>query len=558
MAIRRDERLAHSATSPFHAGEQHVQTKLGVREEIEPWAQRIVRPFLPDEHRAFYAQLPFLVLAARDSAGRPWATLVSGEPGVASSPDPRTLEIAALPSSGDALAGALACGSDVGILGIELDTRRRNRVNGRVSERGGGGLALSVEQSFGNCPQYITERRWKRASAGGEETAVTRTPSLSDRHRELIEQADTFFIATGFRAKGENAAFGMDASHRGGTPGFVAVSNPTELVFPDYAGNNHFNTLGNLTMDPRAGLLFVDFERGDLLQLTGRTRIDWESDRLRQHPGARRLIHLEIDQVVWLEHSLPIRFETAGAAVRELRLVAKQAESADVASFVFSARDGGALPAHRPGQHLPIELRVPGHESRVQRTYSLSNASGESLYRITVKRHHLGTASRILHDRLAVGEFVSATAPKGSFTLDESSDRPVALVSAGVGLTPLVSMLHALVRRGSDRPVWFVHGARDGDHHALREEVERLARSAPSVNVHAVYSQPRAGDLRGRDYQSAGHVDGGLLETLIPNLEAEFYVCGPLGFMAAIESQLEARGVPANRIHTETFGPAAK
>ncbi|NNL86211.1 MAG: ferredoxin [Myxococcales bacterium] len=544
-------------SSPFHEGEQRIQTKLGVREEIEPWAQRVVRPFLPEEHREFYAQLPFLVLAARDSAGRPWATLLSEEPGFASSPDPRTLEIAALPSSGDALADALGCGGDIGLLGIELDTRRRNRVNGRVSGRSSGGLTLSVEQSFGNCPQYITERRWKRASPDEVGPVATRTSRLSDRHCKLIARADTFFIATGFRGTGESEVFGMDASHRGGAAGFVRVSNATELVFPDYAGNNHFNTLGNLMMDPRAGLLFVDFERGALLQLTGRTQIDWESEELRRFPGARRIVHFEIDAVVWLERALPIRLETAGGAVRELRLIAKRAESADVTSFLFAPRDGGTFPEHLAGQHLPVELQVPGHDAPIQRTYSLSNAPGEAHYRISVKRHALGVASRFLHDRVKVGEFISATAPKGSFTLDESSERPAVLVSAGVGLTPLVSMLHALSRDGSNRPVWFVHGARDGDHHALREEVEHLARSTSSVETHVAYSQPRAEDVLGRDYQSVGRVGGDLLESLIPDLDADFYLCGPLGFMAATQSQLEERGVPAERIRTETFGPAA-
>jgi predicted pyridoxine 5'-phosphate oxidase superfamily flavin-nucleotide-binding protein len=153
--------------SPFHEGEQQIQSRLGVPDEIEPWAQRVVRGDLPEEHRAFYSQLPFLVLAARDSADRPWATILAGEPGFTSSPDPHTLQIAALPSPGDALSDALSSGEDLGLLGIELHTRRRNRVNGRVAGRDSQGLTLSVEQSFGNCPQHITERNWKRVTAGG-------------------------------------------------------------------------------------------------------------------------------------------------------------------------------------------------------------------------------------------------------------------------------------------------------------------------------------------------------------------------------------------------------
>ena len=174
------------APSPFHEGEKHIQTALRVREEIEPWARRMVRPFLPDEHRDFYSQLPFIVLAARDAAGRPWATLLAEGPGFVSSPDPRTLHVAAMPPSGDALAGALNSGDDIGLLGIELHTRRRNRVNGELKGRGSEDFVLSVEQSFGNCPQYITERSWRRVPSGGSRARVTRAPRLSREQQDLI------------------------------------------------------------------------------------------------------------------------------------------------------------------------------------------------------------------------------------------------------------------------------------------------------------------------------------------------------------------------------------
>jgi ferredoxin-NADP reductase/predicted pyridoxine 5'-phosphate oxidase superfamily flavin-nucleotide-binding protein len=546
------------APSPFHEGEQRIHARLGIREEIEPWARRMVRTCLPEGHREFYPQLPFLVRAARDAEGRPWATLLAGEPGFAASPDPRTLRIAALPSPGDALAEGLQNEDDIGLLGIELHTRRRNRVNGRVANRGGGGFDLAVEQSFGNCPQYITERRWHQMPSGAEPGRVTHGSSLSTEQRKFIRRADTFFIATGFRGSGKSEAFGMDASHRGGAPGFVRIKSSSEIVFPDYAGNNHFNTLGNLLLDPRAGILFVDFEHGDLLQLTGRAHIDWDSPEIEHFPGARRLVHFEIKAIVSLHGALPIRWDASGGAVRELRVIGKQPESADVTSFFFAPRDGGPLAGFVAGQHLPIELEVPDQAAPVLRTYSLSNAPGEPHYRISVKRESLGVASRHLHDRLQVGDSISAGAPQGTFTLDSTTERAVVLVSAGVGLTPLVSMLHTLLAADSaERPVWFAHGARDGEHHPLRKEVEQLAASASNVRLHVAYSRPRPDDVAGRNYHSAGRIDGALLEKLLPGLEADFYLCGPLGFMAAIQSDLEARGVPTERIRTESFGPAA-
>jgi ferredoxin-NADP reductase len=547
--------------SPFHEGEQRIQTALGVRDEIEPWARRVVRPYLPEEHREFYAQLPYLVAAGRDAAGRPWATLLAGEPGFATSPDPRTLRLAVRPVPGDALDESLAPGADLGLLGIELHTRRRNRVNGRVAEGDADELVLAVDQSFGNCPQYITERRWQRAPAGNAPGSAARGPKLSHAQQERIRRADTFFIATGYReADGDSGSetFGMDASHRGGAPGFVRVDGERQLVFPDYAGNNHFNTLGNLLLDPRAGLLFVDFERGDLLQLTGRATIDCDSPEIEQFEGARRLIRFEVDEVVELEHALPLRWQTASDAVRELRVIAKRTESADVTSFVLSPDDGRALDGFTAGQHLPIELDVAGAAEPVRRTYSLSSAPDDAHYRISVKREPLGLASRHLHDELAVGDTLRASAPQGTFRLDLSGSRPIVLVSAGVGFTPLLSMLHALAAEDAERPVWFVHGARDGEHHPLRLEVQRLIESRPGLQQHIAYSCPSAGDASAQRYDQRGRVDGALLEKLVPELDADFYLCGPIGFMAAIQGQLEARGVATERIHSESFGAAGK
>jgi len=541
-----------SDSSPFHAGEQEVQRRLGVRESIEPWARKVVRSSLPEEHRSFYASLPFLVAAARDEADRPWVTILTGEPGFASASDPGALAIRAQPVPGDALAGSLVRGADVGILGIELATRRRNRVNGRVEESGEQGFALAVDQGFGNCPQYIRERAWRIVEPTASPVRHSHerlTPALAKRIRE----ADTLFIATGHRGDGENATFGMDASHRGGEPGFVRVEGDRVLVIPDYAGNNHFNTIGNLVMDPRAGLLFVDFEGGGMLQLTGRTEIDWDSPAVADFPGARRLIRFTLEQAIELEAALPLRWDASAASVRTLRLVEKKRESEDVVSFVFASRDGGPLADFEPGQHLPIELEPPNAEP-LRRTYSLSNGPGGERYRISVKREPRGAASRYLHDSVEVGAFVNARVPAGDFVLDHG-ESPVVLVSAGIGVTPMLSMLHVLVARGEERPVWFVHGARGGRHHALADEARDLAARSDKVDLHIAYSRPGEEDREGHDYHSEGRVDGELLASLVPDLDAEFYLCGPTAFMAAVQTDLEQRGVSPDRIHSESFGP---
>ena len=542
-------------TSPFHEGEQRVQTCLGVRDQIEPWARQVVRPYLPEEHRAFHASLPFLVAAARDRKGRPWATLLAGPPGFVRSPDPGRLSIAAQPVPGDALQGALTPGVDLGILGIDLESRRRNRVNGRIGKGSGSALHFDVNQAFGNCPQYIHERSWTRVPEPTPRTPARRSSRLSPAMSKWIQGADTFFIASGHQGDGDKPIYGMDASHRGGEPGFVHVESDTRLVFPDYAGNNHYNTIGNLIVDPRAGLLFVDFEGGSLLQLTGRTSIDWDSQEVSRFPGARRLVYFTLEEVIELPAALALRWSAPTAFVRTLRLVDKVRESDDVTSFVLEARDGAPLPEFEAGQHLPIQLEIPGHEEPVRRTYSLSNGPGDGYYRISVKREAYGMASRHLHDRLENGAFIDAHAPAGEFVLSKA-DRPTVLISAGVGLTPTVSMLHALTRGPLARDVWFIHGARDGDHHPLSEEVRSLVAGHERIHAHVLYSRPRPGDVHGIDFDSQGRVSGELIARLVPKLDAEFYLCGPIAFMADIQSEMVARGVRESRIHTETFGPA--
>jgi ferredoxin-NADP reductase/predicted pyridoxine 5'-phosphate oxidase superfamily flavin-nucleotide-binding protein len=541
-----------SGNSPFHHGERSVQERLGVR-DIEAWARNVVRDHLPEQHREFHTSQPFLVVSARDDAGRPWATLLSGPDGFVTSPDSQHLVIHTKPARGDALGNAFVEGADVGILGIELATRRRNRVNGRIVAGGSDTITFRVDQAFGNCPQYIREREWKRVD---DEPPVVgqRSTGLSSTQQQWIEAADTFFIASGFRGEEESPTFGMDVSHRGGERGFVRVLNETRLQFPDYAGNNHYNTIGNLVLDPRAGYLFMDFATGSLLQISGSTSIDWDSAALNEFPGARRLVTLEVEEIVELPGAVGLRWEVDAESVRSLRLVEKLPESTDVTSFVFEARDGGPLAAFEPGQHLPIEVSAEGTEN-ARRTYSLSSAPNDEHYRVSVKREPHGLVSRYLHDDVETGAIISSRRPAGDFMMT-CNVCPLVLVSAGVGVTPMISILHA-VADSADRPVWFVHGARDGDHHPLAEEVRNLVAERPNINTHVSYSRPRPEDELGTHYDSKGRVTGKLLETLVQNVDAHYFLCGPTRFMADIQAALEQQNVPSEQIHYETFGPSA-
>lgn len=545
-----------TTTSPFHEGERMVQARLGVA-AIEEWARRVIRPYLPEQHRAFHTAQPFLIAAARDALGRPWATVLTGPEDFIGSPDPRTLTIKGRPPAGDPLEEAIGTGADIGLLGIELATRRRNRVNGTIREKRADGssvLVFEVGQSFGNCPQYITPRQWHR-TANHRPGAPLVSRALTSSQNRWIAHADTFFIASGHRGTGDAPSFGMDASHRGGAPGFVTVVNQNQLIFPDYAGNNHYNTIGNLVVDPRVGLLFVDFARGSLLQLTGRARIDWGSEAVAAIPGAHRLVTIDIDAVVENPGALSLRWEDESQAVRTLTVVEKIRESADVISFVLEARDGEKLPSFQAGQYLPIDYTEPEQVAPIRRTYSLSGPPDAPYYRISVKRAPQGLMSGHLHDRVKVGDIINAGKPAGEFLIPNGTS-PIALISAGIGVTPMVGMLHVLASTRPDRDVLFLHGAIDGEHLPLASEILGLAQHSDTIRVHTALSRPTQHDRITGEDRSAGRINGELLRRLGVDLEAHYMVCGPFGFMTDLQSTLLGLGVPETQIHTETFGPS--
>jgi predicted pyridoxine 5'-phosphate oxidase superfamily flavin-nucleotide-binding protein len=298
------------AASPFHTGEQEAQERAGTRERIEATGRRVIRDFLPEQHRAFFPLLPFLAIGSRGADGKVWASILAGAPGFATSPDPRTLRVDALPSPADPLANNLTEGANLGILGIELPTRRRNRVNGTVAALDAEGFTLAVEQSFGNCPQYIQARDSEPAAAASPQDgppAVER-PALGTAETALIAAADTFFIASAYSGAPEAAHHGLDASHRGGHPGFVRIDDARHLTFPDFGGNRYFNTIGNLLVEPRCGLVFIDFATGTTVQLAARAAVVWDGPELASFAGAERLVRLTVERVVTRERALPLRW----------------------------------------------------------------------------------------------------------------------------------------------------------------------------------------------------------------------------------------------------------
>lgn len=292
----------------WHPGERRMQELVGSAEVLERAASRILRASLSDQMRAFFPRLPFLAIGFVDAEGDPWSTLLPGPPGFVGSPEPTLLRVDRAPPEGDPLAELLHPGLSVGLLGIELATRRRNRVNGVVHECDATGFTLRVEQCFGNCAQYIQRREATEASSRPATVEAQPFRGLDPAARQLLARSDTFFV-TSF-APGPTGIPAVDISHRGGRAGFVRTDCDT-LTIPDFPGNRYFNTLGNILAVGRAGIVVPDFDSGDLLLLTGDAGVGLtKADREEAETvtGAERLWRLSVRRGLWLRGALPPMF----------------------------------------------------------------------------------------------------------------------------------------------------------------------------------------------------------------------------------------------------------
>jgi len=565
--------------SPWHAGEQQLQAHVGVADRMEAFGRKVIRTWMPDQHREFYQQLPFMLYGAVDAQGMPWASVLEGAPGFARSPDPEHLHFASQPAADDP--AQLRNGEPIGLLGIELHTRRRNRLNGHVGNLSADGFDVSVDQAFGNCPQYIQLRQFQRVPLTDPQTRpAEHLTGLDDAAMALIAGADTFFVASYVDVDGQRA---VDVSHRGGQAGFVRVEG-NRLTIPDFAGNLHFNTLGNLLLNPKAGLLFIDFSTGDLLQLSGRTEILLDDPQIEAFQGAERLWTFEVEKLVrrpaalalrwrfdgmsptslltgnWAEADARLQAQALGSQWRPLRVAKIEAESRSIRSIYLEPTDGAGLPVFLAGQHLPVRFTIDG-EVHI-RTYSLSSAPSDGFYRISVKRE--GLISSHLHEQIRVGDVLEARAPQGHFTVAPLEQRPLVLLAAGVGITPLLSMLREVVYQGlrtrGIRPTLLLQSSRSLADQPFRKELDRLLETAgDSVRVLRLLSQPEADLQEGEDFDVHGRIDGAVLRNL---LEAEdfdqldFVLCGPGGFTQGLYDTLRELDVRDAQIHAETFGPS--
>lgn len=569
-------------TSPWHAGELRMQQSIGVAGRMDAVGRRNVRSYLTDQHRAFFPQLPFVVAGAVDARGDAWATLLTGRPGFMQSPDEHALSIGAVRDAADPADAGLNDGQSVGLLGIELHTRRRNRMNGVIRRGAPDRFTVEVEQSYGNCPQYIQLRAFEftRDPATPAAAPAQHSTQLSARARDMIAAADTLFVAS--YVDRDDGHRQVDVSHRGGRRGFVRVSPDGVLSVPDFAGNLFFNTLGNFLVNPKAGMVFVDFESGDLLQLSGDAEVVLDSPEIAAFQGAERLWRFTPRRVVyrpgalalrwafqpegwspnslmtgdWTEAADRLRAAELGQAWRRFRIAKIVDESPQIRSFHLQPLDDAGIIAHEAGQFLPIRL-TPDGEEPLLRTYTLSVAPSDGFYRISVKRE--GRASGYLHG-LRVGDTIEARAPAGKFGIDALERRPAVLLAAGVGVTPMLAMLRHIVYEGKRkrrvRPSWFFQASHDKAERPFGAELEALAAKADGA-VHIVRAlSDTAGARDGVDYEHAGRIDLALLSRTLPFDDYDFYLCGPAGFMQALYDGLRDRNIADSRIHAEAFGPA--
>ena len=283
----------------FHRGEIAVQEQAGVRDIAQDVGEGIA-DHLPAGASEFLEHRQMAVLGTVDNRGNVWASVVAGDSGFIETIDDRTLRIEARISSSDPIGRNLATEGHVALFAPDFVASRRVRVNGRGVLKDGA-IFITTDEVYANCRRYLQERIF----VGSRQTpAANLKPGIGTElpasQQEQISRADTFFIAT------DNPERGADVSHKGGNPGFVRILDARRIAFPDYNGNSMFNTLGNLTVNPHAGLLFIDFDSGRTLQLTGRASIDWNPERVRTFPGAERVIDFAIEQVIDTPAGFPL------------------------------------------------------------------------------------------------------------------------------------------------------------------------------------------------------------------------------------------------------------
>ncbi|GBG30957.1 NADH-cytochrome b5 reductase 2-A [Hondaea fermentalgiana] len=597
----------------WHAGEVRVQEKVfgaARAAELRRSYDGFVREAMPEEHQVFFEEAPWLVVGSLDPNGHPRASVVHlrdpserQEDGKLFSTDDKQGETFSLAENAILADDPIATNlqqqeAKIGILGIQLHTRRRNRVNGTVTAQRDGRIHLRVMQSFGNCPKYIQTRRWVDASR--DDTAAVkerlfqssanadsasspdRQGGIDEEALNLVRKADTFFIASG------NHTNGVDVSHRGGPPGFVSIVDTKTLRFPDYQGNGFFNTLGNITVDPRVGLIFIDFEHGTLAQFQGEAEISFERDPTL--PGSQRVVTVRISSVRVFPHALaivapeppgmspflPSNASTAAAA-HPVRVMRVMQQTPDTSTFYFAS----SRPVlYTPGQYGTFVVDMRGlasdeaseqeEDKIVHRCWTLSstpprNSAGESKFAITVKHQPNGRVSPLLHDMSVLPRLrFSLAGVDGNFSVPEPREEDASsgqcttvFAAAGSGVTPVMSNVRRMATSGQTAVVFL--SAKQAEEVIFMRELSAIASSRIHIHINLTRVADSAGVPDGAPPKLVFHAGRISSEVVALGLQGHekvsgLFACGPAPFVDAFQSAYTTSEAPKPaEIVTESF-----
>ena len=284
--------------SVYHPGELSVQERAGVR-EMAARIGRSIGSTIPPAAWNFLRSQPLVVVGSVDASQRVWASLLTGAPGFVQAVDEHTVRINARPAAGDPLGDNLAANSQVGLIAIEFATRRRMRLNGKAEVGKDGAITVHAQQVYSNCPKYIQARRWRGRPPEADSTPVVQRQSTPGSRPTAMDSRSRHVL----HRQPSSGGWRRCVASRRASRIRARVEFDHRLVWPDYSGNTMFQTLGNIAVNPQAGLLFIDFERGRTLQLTGRARILWDQERTAEFAGAERLVEFDVDEVVEISWS---------------------------------------------------------------------------------------------------------------------------------------------------------------------------------------------------------------------------------------------------------------
>ena len=564
-----------TSSTPYHAGEIAAQNKAGTRGAAAELAAVMTNSLsFSSNHDEFLAARTFSVLTSVDIvSGNIWVTPLFGKNGDLEAVSENEIIVSSdcIPV-GDVLNDCPA-DTPLSLLAIDLYQRRRLRINGVAkssNNRSDTNLVFGVKEYSPNCPKYINRREIVPDSQGAapiNPLAVREERnSLSESDQEFVHAMDTLWI--GSYAPG----VGADTNHRGGKPGFIRVTSPTTIEWPEYRGNGMFFTSGTLEVNDRAGVTLVDFDTGSLVQMTGRAEVDWQHDG--RYEGATRVIRFQIEAIVRVDQATTHRWHrldyspynpvVAGTqrtdehGVNDFPSVVTLAkiveETENVKTFRFLA---DRQIQYLPGQYASFDFKdIPGGSKSEIRTWTLSETpnsiKGDNTLDITVKRVANGLVTNWLHDHAELGMEVNLNGVQGDLTavrLDsENSSASVPenllLLSAGIGITPnmaIVRGLGAFVLQDQTN-ITMIHVERHTSDLLFQSEIKRRTESYPKFAYTNVITSEE------------GRLSKDKLETLLADAPQQHaYICGPAGFMQDMTEYLVALGVAPGNIFTEMF-----